>query len=126
RFFPEVYDEYRKNRHAIMAKNLATTILLAVAAHDLVGPMQAMDISLEQIFEAMYDHYAEVTGALPAFPEQAVLEQVVKFVRSGTPAAIRSIRAVTDADGELDVGRFVSVCERAIKSPRALRELFAA
>src|SRR5262249_3306171 len=61
RFFGEVWDSFAKNRHRIMAKNLATAVILAIAAHDLVGPMRAMNISLEEIFEAMYDHYHEVT-----------------------------------------------------------------
>jgi hypothetical protein len=126
RFFPEVWDDFKRNRHRILAKNLATTMVLAIAAHDLVGPMRKMDISLEAIFQAMYDHYDEVTGSLPAFPEQALIESMMKLLRHATPATIRSIGAMTNASGEVDVTRLVNACERAVKSPRALRELFAA
>jgi rubrerythrin len=126
RFFGEVYPEYKKNHKRILAKNLATAMLLALAAHDLVGPMRQMDISLEGIFQAMYDHYEEITGSLPAFPEQALLEQMMKLLRVATPATIRTIAAMTNASGEVDVARLVGACERVIQSPRALRELFAA
>ncbi len=126
RFFPEVWDDFKKNRHRILAKNLATTMVLALAAHDLVGPMRAMDISLEAIFQSMYDHYDEVTGSLPAFPEQALIESMMKLLRHATPATIRSIGAMTNEAGEVDVTRLVNACERVVKSPRALRELFAA
>jgi rubrerythrin len=126
RFFPEVWDEFKKNRHRILAKNLATALVLALAAHDLVGPMRQLDISLEAIFKAMYDHYEEVTGSLPAFPEQALIESMMKLLRHVTPATIRSIGALTNENGEVDVTRLVNLCERVVKSPRALRELFAA
>ena len=126
RFFCEVFDDFAKNRHRIMAKNLATTIILAIAAHDLVGPMRAMKIDLESIMEAMYAHYHEVTSGLPAFPEQAVLEAVFAHLRRNTPRAIRTIGAMTTDNGDVDVRRFVAACEQAIGSPRALRDLFAA
>ncbi len=126
RFFPDVFDRYAKNRHRIMAKNLATTIILAIAAHDLVGPMRAMDISLESIMEAMYVHYNDVTAGMPAFPEQALIEAMLASVRKTTPRAIRAIGAMTTDDGEIDGRRLIAACERAIKSPRALRDLFAA
>src|SRR5262249_27443148 len=54
RFFGEVYGDFKRSRRTIMAKNLAVTLILAIAAHDLVGPMRAMDIHLEDIMEAMY------------------------------------------------------------------------
>jgi rubrerythrin len=126
RFFCEVFDEFARNRKRIMAKNLATTIILAIAAHDLVGPMRAMKIDLEEIMEAMYDHYHEVTGGLPAFPEQAVLEAVLQHIRRATPRAIRTIGAITNDNGELQPGRLVAICEKALTSPRTLRDLFAA
>jgi hypothetical protein len=126
RFFCEVFDQFAKNRHRIMAKNLATTIILAIAAHDLVGPMRAMKIDLEEIMEAMYQHYHEVTAGLPAFPDQAVLEALLRHVRRSTPRAIRTIGAITNDNGEVQVERLVSICERALKSPRTLRDLFAA
>lgn len=125
RFFGEVFHEFKKHRHTIMAKNLATTIILAIAAHDLVGPMRAMNISLEDILEAMYRHYAEVTSGLPAFPEQALLDAVLKLVRSTTPHVIQGISAMTTDDGDVQMGRLVAACERAISSPRALRDLFS-
>ena len=126
RFFPEVFDEFAKNRQKIMAKNLATTVVLALAAHDLVGPMRAMKISLEDIMDAMYQHYHDVTAGLPAFPEQAVLDALLKLVRTSTPVAIRTIQAMTDDHGRIETGRLVAACERALRSPRALRDLFAA
>jgi len=126
RFFCEVFDQFAKNRHRIMAKNLATTIILAIAAHDLVGPMRAMKIDLEEIMEAMYQHYHEVTAGLPAFPEQAVLEAVLTHVRKSTPRAIRTIGAITNDDGDVQVQRLVAICEKALSSPRVLRDLFAA
>jgi rubrerythrin len=126
RFFGEVYGEFKKHRGRIMAKNLATTIILAIAAHDLVGPMRAMDIRLEAIMEAMYSHYHEVTSGLPAFPEQALLDALLELVRTSTPRAIRTIGAMTNDQGEIDPRRLVAACERIVTSPRALRELFAA
>jgi hypothetical protein len=126
RFFPEVFDKFAKNRRKILARNLVTTILLAIAAHDLVGPMRAMNIELESILEAMYQHYDDVTSGLPAFPEQALIDAVLKLVRSTTPHAIRTIGAMTTRDGDVDVRKLMSIAERAVTSPRALRELFAA
>ena len=126
RFFGEVFPEFKKRRHTIMAKNLATCVILAIAAHDLVGPMRAMKISLEDIMDAMYQHYHEVTSGLPGFPEQALLEALLAQVRQATPRTIRAIGAVTTDDGEVDVRRLVAACERAVRSPRALRDLFAA
>ena len=41
RFFVEVYPQLRKNRHEIAAKHLATTIVLLLAAYDLVNPCWA-------------------------------------------------------------------------------------
>jgi rubrerythrin len=125
RFFPEVFDQFKKTRHKILAKNLATTIVLAIGAHDLVGPMRALDIRLEEILEAMYRHYSEITRGLPAFPEQALLETLLKQLRWATPLVIRTIGAMTDEHGEIDAARLVALCERAIQSPRHLRDLFA-
>src|SRR5262249_50346356 len=42
RFFPEVYEDFRRNRHRILAKNLATTVVLAVAAYEHVNPMRRL------------------------------------------------------------------------------------
>jgi rubrerythrin len=126
RFFPEVWNDFRKHRHRILAKNLATTLVLAIAAHDLVGPMRALRIDLAEILDAMYRHYAAVTDGLPAFPEQALLETLLGLLRRSTPGVIRTIAEVTAADGEIDAERLVALCDRAVRSPRALRALFAA
>jgi len=126
RFFPEVYGEFAKNRARIMAKNLATTIVLAIAAHDLVGPMKLLKIDLCEVMENMYRHYQDVTDGFPAFPEQALLDVLFKLVRRATPAAIKTIGAMTNDHGRIETERLVALCERAITSPRTLRDLFAA
>jgi rubrerythrin len=126
RFYGEVYGDLKKRRNTILAKNLATTIILAAASYELVNPLRTLDIDLTQVMEAMYQHYADVTGGLPPFPEESLRTKVVEHLRRRTPNAIRTIGAVTGADGHLDLGRLVAACERAIKSPRALRDLLAA
>jgi rubrerythrin len=126
RFFPEVYGDLKKRRSIILAKNLATTIILALASYDLVNPMRTLDIDLTKVMDAMYDHYRDVTSGLPAFPEQAIRNAVLEHVRKRTPTAIRTISAMTTDDGRFEMGRLVAACERAIKSPRALRDLLAA
>lgn len=126
RFFPEVYDRFRKNRHRIMAKNLATTIVLLVAGYELVNPMRKLDIDLAEILEAMYKHYDEVTHGLPAFPEQALLDALLGLVRRSTPRAIAVVHELTGDHGHFDAQRFIHLCETALRSPRALREMFAA
>ena len=123
RFFGEVWGEFRKNRHGILAKNLATSIVLAIAAHDLVNPMRTLKIDLGDVMEAMYSHYKEVTSDLPVFPEQAMLEAVLDHLRKTTPTTIRAIGSVTDENGRIDAAKLVRSCEAAIRSPRALREL---
>lgn len=124
RFFPEVYDDFKKNRHEIMAKNLATTIILTFAGGDLVGPMKKLKIDLAEILEAMYRHYHDVTHGLPAFPDQAVMDSILTLLRKTTPTAIRSIEQLTTEEGELDVRKLVAACEAALRSPRALRQMF--
>lgn len=126
RFFPEVFGEFKKHRHRIMAKNLATTLILAIAAYDLVGPMRALKIDLADITDAMYQHYHDVTSGLPAFPDQALLERLFELVRGATPQAIQTIGALTNDQGRIETGRLLAACERALRSPRALRDLFAA
>lgn len=125
RFFPEVFEQFRANRHKIVAKNLATTIVLTIAAHDLVGPMRALDVRLDEVLEAMYRHYAEVTHGLPAFPEQAIFEALMRQLRWATPLVVKTIGAMTDERGEIDPRRVVAACEGVLKSPRNLRDLFA-
>ncbi len=126
RFYGEVYGDLKKRRNTILAKNLATTIILALASYELVNPLRKLDIDLTLVMEAMYQHYADVTGGLPPFPEEALRSKVIEHLRRRTPHAIRTIGAVTGQDGHIDFGRFVAACERAIKSPRALRDLLAA
>jgi rubrerythrin len=126
RFYGEVFGDLKKRRNTILAKNLATTIILALASYDLVNPMRALEIDLTLVMDAMYQHYADVTGGLPPFPESALREKVLEHLRRRTPHAIKTIGAMTRADGHLDLGRLVAACERAIKSPRALRDLLAA
>jgi rubrerythrin len=126
RFFPEVYPQFRKNRHRIMAKNLATTMVLLFAGYELVNPMRKLGIDLSKILEAMYQHYSEVTDGLPAFPEQGVFDVLLSLLRKSTPGAVAVVHKVTGEGGQLDAHRLVQLCETAIKSPRALREMFAA
>jgi rubrerythrin len=126
RFYGEVYDQFRKNRHEIMAKNLATTLVLALASYELVNPMRTLQIDLGEVMDAMYAHYQDVTSGLPAFPEQGVRDAMLAILRRRTPHTIRAIGALTGADGRVDVRRLVSACGQAIKSPRALRDLLAA
>lgn len=61
--------------------------------------MRALKVDLSEIMESMYKHYNDVTSSLPAFPERAILESILQFLHA---------------------------CEQALKSPRALRDLFAA
>jgi len=106
-------------------KNMATTIILAIAGADLVGPMKKLDIDLAEIMDAMYQNYENVTGGLPAFPDQVIFETVLDVVRKTTPASIRTIQHMTNDDGQFDMPRFLSACEHVMRSPRALRRLFA-
>jgi hypothetical protein len=121
-----VYPYLKKNRHEIMAKHLATTIVLLVAAHDLVQPMDRLQVDLAQVLDTMYQHYEDVLGGLPPFPEEALRDALMKRLRKQTPRAIASVREVTTIDGRVDLRRLVSLCSRALRSPRALRDLLAA
>jgi rubrerythrin len=126
RFFPEVYPEFRARRAHIMAKNLATTLILCVAGYELVNPMRTLKIDLAEVMDNMYAHYQEVTSSLPPFPEQAIRDAILSNLRTRTTKAIRTIEQFTNHDGEVEVKRLLEACERAIKSPRALRDLLAA
>ncbi len=126
RFFVEVYPHLRKNRAEIMAKHLATTIVLLVAAYDLVQPMAKLDIDLAKVLDAMYTHYEDVLGTLPPFPEQGLRDALMKRLRKQTPKTIANVKSVTSADGRVDVKRLVAMCSRALVSPRALYDLLAA
>ncbi len=107
-------------------KNLATTFILACATYELVNPMRKLKIDLDAVMKKMYDHYEEVTHSLPPFPEQAIRDGIMDFLREGTTKTIGRIEKYTGADGELDMKRILETCERAVRSPKALRELFAA
>ena len=85
-----------------------------------------LKIDLDVVMKKMYDHYEEVTHSLPPFPEQAIRDGIMDFVRDGTTKTIGRIEKYTDRDGELDMKRILETCERAVRSPKALRELFAA
>lgn len=126
RFFPEVYREFKARRAQIMAKNLATTLILCVAGYELVNPMRTLKIDLAEIMDKMYAHYEEVTASLPPFPEQAIRDFIMSDLRKRTSKAIRTIEQFTNNDGELEMRRLLEACERAIKSPRALKDLLAA
>lgn len=125
RFFPEVWTQFKARRHEIMVKNLMVTLVLALASYELVHPMKVLKIDLAEVMDAMYRHYFEVTGYASIFPEAAVFELILRFLRGGTPRVIHTIRNLTTAEGEVDVQRLLSVCQRALRSPAALRELFA-
>lgn len=125
RFFPEVFEQFKKNRHQIMVKNMATTIILAIAASDLVGPMKKLNIDLAEIMDAMFQNYESVTGGLPAFPDQIMFSTILDVVRKSTPASIHAVEHMTNARGEFDMPKFLGACEHALRSPRALRRLFS-
>lgn len=126
RFFPEVWGEYKKHRHRIMAKNLATSLILAFAGMDMVNPMRTLDIDLATILEEMYKHYYEVTHELPAFPEQALFDVMLSRLRKQTPVVVKNIGMVTDENGNFDTRKFLGWCSDALRSPRVLKELLAA
>ncbi|MCA9590287.1 MAG: ferritin-like domain-containing protein [Myxococcales bacterium] len=126
RFFPEVYPELKKRRSTILVKNLATTIILALASYELVNPMQTLEIDLAAMMDKMYCHYQDVVHGLPPFPEQAIRDMILELLRKRTKVAIETIKDVTTPTGEVDVKRLLEACERAVHSPRALRELLAA
>jgi rubrerythrin len=125
RFFPEVFDRFGKRRHEIIAKNLLVTIILACASYDLVQPMQALQIDLAEVMEEMYAHYHDVTGGFAAFPDGALFEMVLGHLRRRTPQVIRTISAMTDESGDIDARRVLGLCREAVRSPRALRRIFA-
>jgi rubrerythrin len=126
RFFVEVYPQLVKNRREIMAKHLATTIVLLIAAFDLVNPMNKLDLDLAEVLDTMYAHYEGVLGELPPFPDQGLRDALMKRLRRQTPRTIASVKAVTTVDGHVDVRRLVAMCSRALTSPRALYDLLAA
>jgi len=128
RFFPEVRRQFRENHRRILAKNLATTIILALASYELINPMTALKIDLADVMEKMYRHFHEVTSdlGLRTFPEQATIETVLDLVRKGTPGVIRNISRFTDAQGEPKMNEILTACARAATSPRALRDLLRA
>lgn len=126
RFFVEVYPHLRKHRHEIMAKHLATTIVLLIAAYDLVNPMRTLEVDLAEVLDAMYQHYEDVLGDLPPFPEQGLRDALMKLLRKGTPRTIARVAELTSGEGRFDVQRLVAICSQALRSPRTLRDLLAA
>ncbi len=128
RFFPEVRKQFREHHRRILAKNLATTVILALASYELINPMRALKIDLADVMEKMYQHFADVTSdlGLRTFPEQATIETVLELVRKRTPHVIRSISAFTNERGEPKMGKLLTACARAATSPRALRDLLFA
>src|SRR5262249_39562847 len=84
RFFPEVYGDFKRHRHQIMAKNLATFLVLSIAALDLIVPIKTLEIDMVAVMDAMYHHYEEVTGGLPAFPDHVVTDAAFELLRRGT------------------------------------------
>ena len=112
----------------ILAKNLATTIILALASYELINPMRALQIDLADVMEKMYQHYGEVTKdlGLRLFPEQAAIDVVLELVRKRTPHVIRAIQDCTDENGEPQVDKILKQCARAVVSPRALRDFLRA
>ena len=100
--------------------------VLLLAAYDLVNPMNKLEIDLAEVLDAMYQHYEDVLGDLPPFPEQGLRDALMQRLRKQTPRTIAQVRAVTSKDGRVDVRRLVSMCSRALRSPRALRDLIAA
>jgi hypothetical protein len=97
-------------------QNLATTFIL----------MRKLEIDLDTVVKRMYDHYEGVTHSLPPFPEQAFRHNIIDIIRVGTTKTIGRIEKYTGADGEVDMKCILETCERAVRSPKALRELFAA
>ena len=88
--------------------------------------MNKLEIDLAEVLDAMYQHYEDVLGDLPPFPEQGLRDALMQRLRKQTPRAIAQVKAVTSKDGRVDVGRLVSMCSRALRRPRALRDLIAA
>ena len=126
RFYCEVYDDFKKRRTEILAKNLATTIILAIASYELVNPMRTLKIDLSEVMDAMYTHYEDVCSGLPPFPEQGLRDAVMTLLKVATPRTIRVIEGLTSEGGHIDFRRLVHACEAAVRSPRALRDLIAA
>ena len=126
RFYPEVYDQFRKRRHEIMAKHLATTVILLFASYELVNPLRTLKIDLAEVMDAMYAHYQDVTHELPPFPEQGLRDALLELLRKQTPKTIRRVSAVTSGEGRIDLRKLVELSARAIRSPRSLRDLVAA
>ncbi len=126
RFFPEVYGSFRKRRHEIMAKHLATTVILLLSSYELVNPLRTLKIDLAEVMDAMYAHYQDVVHDLPPFPEQGLRDALLAHLRKETPKTIRRVSSLTNAEGRIEVKKLLEACSRAIRSPRALRDLLAA
>jgi hypothetical protein len=88
--------------------------------------MRTLDVDLAAVLDAMYQHYEDVLGTLPPFPEQGLRDTLMKLLRKQTPHTIARVAALTSGDGRVDVQRLVAFCSQALRSPRALRDLLAA
>jgi rubrerythrin len=126
RFFPEVYGDFRKRRHEIMAKHMATTVILLLASYELVNPLRTLKIDLAEVMDAMYAHYQDVVSDLPPFPEAGLRDALLTMLRKETPKTIRRVASLTNEEGRIEIGKLIALCSRAIRSPRALRDLLAA
>jgi hypothetical protein len=66
------HDPIRRKRHEVVAKNLVTTRVLALASCERVNPMRKLQIDPGEVMDAMYAHEDDVTSGLLAFPEQGI------------------------------------------------------
>ncbi len=126
RFFEEVRPQYEKNRARIMAKNLATLVVLTAASYELINPMNALNIDIGDVMGKMYVHYNSVVGTKGGFMEEAIVEFIMTQLPKRTRAMVRNISEVTASDGTLQPEKLIQKCEEALKNPRALRDLLAA
>ena len=100
RFFPEVYSQFRKNRHRIFAKNLATTIVLLAAGYELVNPMKKLDVDLAKILDAMYTALPRGDRRSPRVPRAgASTTRSSTMLRKNTPRTIAVVNKVTSDHG---------------------------
>jgi hypothetical protein len=126
RFFPtECGDLLGRHATTIARKNATTVVLLLLAAHDLVGHMEALEIDLGGIMKNMLEHFDAVTGAHRG-PQAAFLTALLRLLQKLTPGVIHAIGNVSTADGSFDFAKVTSIVERAMKPPRYLLRLASA
>jgi hypothetical protein len=125
RFWPqECGDRLGRFATTMAVKNATTTVLLLLAAYDLVGPMEALGIDLGGIMENMLSHFDSVTGSHRG-ASSAFLTILLRFLQKLTPGVIHAIGKVSDADGNFDFAKVQGIVEHAMKSPRYLFRLTA-